>query len=81
MKNSSSSGLQVSAIQLFCAVTFLLPFTLVLGVAWLCQVYHHRNGKRLTTADELGANGGRETRGVVVVNDNQSLLLPVCLSA
>lgn len=80
MKSSCIPGLQVSAIQLFCAVTFLLPFTLVLGVVWLCQVYHRRNGNRLTTADELGANGGREMRGGAAVNDNQLLLLPVCLS-
>lgn len=40
MKKQTNAKVAVTSIQILFGCTFLLPLTIVLGVVWLCQVYH-----------------------------------------
>lgn len=39
MKSRFSSRMQISGLQLVLALTILLPFTLVLAIVWVCQLF------------------------------------------
>lgn len=77
MKRDATSNGQFSATQLLLAVTVLLPFTLVLGVAWLCQAYH----RRIKSLDSNATKGIHDGLSGAAASESRSLPLPVCLAA
>lgn len=77
MKRDSTSGMQLSATQLLLALTVLLPFTLVLGVVWVCQAYH----RRIKSTDFSDTNGIQDGPSGAATKETHASPLPVCLAA
>lgn len=72
----------LTPLQIFLACTLLLPFTITLGIVWLCMVYHRNlhqgmmleEGHVCLTRSQVGSDGA-------AVLEQSSMLLPVYLSA
>jgi hypothetical protein len=82
MKKQTEENLSLTSLQLFLACTLLLPFTITLGIVWLCLVYHRNlhkgsmqeEGQLRLTRSPVGSDG-------VAVLEHSSTLLPAYLSA
>jgi|688.fasta_scaffold39872_4 hypothetical protein len=82
MKNRTTLNLSLTTLQIFFACTVLLPFTMTLGIVWLCQAYHRCLPEK--RAPEEGRvpwirNSASSERATVV--EHESILLPIYLSA
>jgi uncharacterized paraquat-inducible protein A len=76
MRHVNLASSWLSILQIVFAVTFLLPITIVLGIAWLCQAYHrsletHRNHE----LSAMGMHGRAMMNDGAVVLEGDTILL------
>ena|GEM_PF-5689610 len=82
MKNQIMLNHRLTKLQIFFACTILLPFTMILGIVWLCQAYHRCFHEESATEDgRVRVTGSLDKSHRAAVAEHDSWLLPVNLSA
>lgn len=81
MKAATQTIISLSPLQIFFACTLLLPFTLTLGVVWLCQAYHRslQQQRGHTESSNPWSRSLASSDGAAVL-EQDSVLLPVRLA-
>jgi len=69
------AGCRIGPLQLLLACTVLLPFTAVIGLAWLCQMGHARVEAKALASKAINACSGEQVAG-----NDPSLRLSLTLS-